>query len=336
MKVFHRISLVCGTLLFGGLLWRIGPLSIFNELVRLGWGLIPIILLEGIGDLFRTVGWRCCLSDAHRNISFGKLYFISLAGYAINYLTPTATIGGEITKGALLSEHGNAAQAASSVIVGKLAIASAQLLFAAAGSIITFWDMDLPRSLWTGLLAGSGLLTLSLIAFFFMQKRGKMGALVRWLAARNVGGSRLKTMSQKLESVDSELRSFYRVHPWSLPCSMFWYIIGFACGILQIWVFLVLLGLDVSWNKAAGAWFVGNWFDLLIFMVPLDLGVQEGSRVLALKAVGYTSVLGMAYAMALRLQQIFWAASGLLAYTLLSSGSRKCRVLSNSLLDKSN
>jgi hypothetical protein len=103
---------------------------------------------------------------------------------------------------------------------------------------------------------------------------------------------------------------------------------------MQIWIFLIVLGLDGSWFKSAGAWFVGNWFDLLVFMVPLDLGVQEGSRVLALKAVGYTPVLGMTYAMALRLQQIFWAASGLLAYVVLTSRSRKFRVVASSLSDK--
>jgi uncharacterized protein (TIRG00374 family) len=335
MKTFHRISLFLGLSLFAVLLWRIGPASIFAELVRLGWGLIPIILLEGVGDIFRTIGWRCCLSGAHRKIPFGRLYFINLVGYAINTVTPTATIGGEVTKGALLSEHGSGAQAVSSVIVGKLALASAQLLFAVAGSLITFWSMDFPSGLWTGLLVGSGILTFSLAAFFWVQKRGKMGVLVRWLTARNVGGSRLTAISQKLESVDAELRSFYNQRPWSLPGAIFWHILGFACGIMQIWIFLIMLGLDGSWFKAAGAWFVGNWFDLLVFMVPLDLGVQEGSRVLALKAIGYTPVLGMTYAMALRLQQIFWSAAGLLAYAVLTSGYRKSRMATSSLFDKS-
>ena len=334
MKTFHRISLSLGLSLFAVLLWRIGPRSIFTELVRLGWGLIPIILLEGIGDIFRTIGWRYCLSDAHRKISFGRLYFINLAGCAINTVTPTATIGGEVTKGALLSEYGSGAQAASGVIIGKLALASAQLLFAIVGSLITFWGMDFPSGLWTGLLVGSGILTFSLAAFFWVQKRGKMGVMVRWLTARNVGGNWLITVSQKLESVDTELRLFYNQRPWSLPCSIFWHIIGFACGIMQIWIFLTLLGLDGSWFKAAGAWFVGNWFDLLVFMVPLDLGVQEGSRVLALKAIGYTPVLGMTYAMALRLQQIFWSASGLLAYVVLTSESKKCGLETTSLSDK--
>jgi glycosyltransferase 2 family protein len=335
MKLFHRISIICGALLLLGLLWRTGPISIFNELARMGWGLVPIVLMEGVGDIFRTIGWRCCFSDNYRNISFGKLYFIGLSGYTINCLTPTATIGGEITKAALLSEYGRGSQAASSVMIGKLALASAQLLFATAGSLITFWGMDLPSGLLTGLVMGSGLLGLSLTVFFYVQKRGKIGALIRWLTARNMGGIWLKSVSGKLENVDSELKSFYNVRPWFLPLAIFWYILGFACGIVQIWLFLILVGADVSLNRAAGAWFMANWFDLLVFMVPLDIGVQEGSRVIAMRAVGYTSVLGMAYAITLRLQQVFWVSLGLLGYAVLTSKSKKNRNFSNSLLDKS-
>ena len=92
---------------------------------------------------------------------------------------------------------------------------------------------------------------------------------------------------------------------------------GMACSIVNTWYFLLLLA-DGSFIAASGIWFLSTWFDLLAFAVPLGIGVQEGSRILAFKALGFSLTLGLAYGIALRLQQIFWAGVGLFLYALLT------------------
>jgi hypothetical protein len=91
-------------------------------------------------------------------------------------------------------------------------------------------------------------------------------------------------------------------------------------GIVQTWLFFHLLHQDTSWTVAASIWFLGMWFDLLTFAVPQNLGSLEGTRILILKAFGYTPVLGMTYGFALRLAMIFWSCFGLVIYTFLVSG----------------
>jgi hypothetical protein len=59
------------------------------------------------------------------------------------------------------------------------------------------------------------------------------------------------------------------------------------------------------------------WFDLITFAVPQNLGTLEGTRIVALRAIGYSSLLGMTYAVALRLAQLFWSAVGLLIHLLI-------------------
>jgi hypothetical protein len=61
------------------------------------------------------------------------------------------------------------------------------------------------------------------------------------------------------------------------------------------------------------------WFDLLTFAVPQNLGSLEGTRILILKAFGYTAVMGMTYGFALRLSMVFWSCVGLVIYGLLLS-----------------
>ena len=319
MKTFHRICILSGALLFVGLLWRIGPDAVWRHVRGLGWGVLGIFFLEGIAETFHTLGWRSCLAEPHRKLSFGKLFAIKWAGYAINNLTPTANVGGEVTKGTLLAGHGTGTQAASGVIVGKMAFVLAHLLFVAAGSMILLPYFTIAPGILSGLFVGGALLLTGLICFLLLQKHGKLGALVRRLTARNLGGNALKRFSGKLDSLDNELRLFYIQRPFGLYAALFWHAFGFVCYIAQVYLFLVLSGAQATITGAAGVWCLASWFDLAGFAVPLRIGVQEGARVFALVALGLPSAVGMAFAMVIRIQEICWAGFGLLFYVSMTS-----------------
>jgi hypothetical protein len=313
MKRFHTLSIFLGVILLGFLIWEIGPGQLLHELSLLAWGLAPLILIEGVADLFRTFGWQYCLSGPHRSLSFFHLFRIRLAGIAINYLTPTAGLGGDVTKGALLSLNHRGPEAATAVIIGKLSEALAQLLFLVAGSAAILRGIELPVGVWAAMLAGTILLGGGMMGFLAVQKYGKLGSVVRWLVVRRVGGQILKKAARHITEVDDQLKLFYRERPMNLPVSMFWHIVGMSCGIVQAWYFLFLLTDHPSLFMAGAIWFLGSWFDLLSFALP-NIGFLEATRVVAFRALGFQSALGLAYGITLRLEQIFWAGVGLLIY----------------------
>jgi len=327
MKKFHVVSVCAGAALLLFLLWKIGIGQLWREITALGWGLIPLILMEGIVDVLHAVAWRYCLSGSARSLPFTRVFRIRMAGFAINFLTPTAALGGEVTKGALLSQDHQGVDAVSGVLIGKLSFAAAQLLFVSCGALLVVSRIQLPRALWIAMVVSSGLLALGLIGFYLVQKYGKLGSLVRWLVERNVGGKFLGRLEGEISGVDGALQTFYRQHPWSLLVSVFWHLAGFAVGILQTWFFLHLLARDGSLPVAAAIWILGTWFDLLTFAMPSDIGVQEGTRVIAFKALGFDLITGMTYGVVLRLQQIFWAVFGLLNYALLVAEGKPKRPL---------
>ena len=324
MHKFHRYSILLGILLLFLLIWKIGPDELWRELTLLGWGLIPIVLIEGVADCFRTLGWRHCLSGSHRFLPFFRIYAIRLAGASINYLTPTAGLGGEVTKGTLLSMNHQGPEAATGVIIGKLADALAQTLFVVFGSIVTLWSIHLSVGIWIGMLAGTVLLAGGIAGFLAVQKYGKLGIVVRWLVAHRVGGKVLQKAAHHISEVDDELRLFYRERPIDLVLAIFWHIVGMSFGIVQGWYFLYLLTDHPSLLMAGAIWFLGSWMDLLTFAIPFNLGVLEATRVIALAVVGFHSALGLTYGVALRLEQIFWAGVGLLIYAgLLMTKERR-------------
>jgi hypothetical protein len=319
VKKFHILSICLGVALLCLLLWKIGPHALWRDLAFLGWGLIPFILLEGIVDVFHTLGWRYCLSEPHRSLPFGRLFAIRMAGGSINYFTPTATLGGEIVKGTLLFLDHRGPEAASGVIIGKLSYSLSQLLFVVLGSIVVLSRIQLPAGASTALFVGSILLGAGIVGFLIVQRRGKLGTILRWAVSRRLGGRKMEEAARHITEVDGALKRFYEQYPSALPLSMFWHGVGLACSIVKTWYFLVFMT-GGSFFVAAGIWFLGTWFDLLTFAVPLGIGVQEGIRVLAFRTLGFSMSLGLTYGVALRLEQIFWAGIGLLFYAALLGG----------------
>jgi uncharacterized protein (TIRG00374 family) len=322
MKRFHTANIILGIVFLIYLVWHIGPGELLDEFKTIGWGLAPLVLIEGVADIFHAIGWRHCLTGPHRALPFFRIYRIRMSGISINYLTPTATLGGELTKGTLLSMDHKSAGAVTGVVIGKLAYSLAQLIFVSLGSVVTLWKVELPAGVWPAMLISSALLAAGIFSFLLVQKYGKLGALIRWLVSHKIGGKLLEKMAFHITETDNELKLFYSSRPWDLPIAIGWHISGMACGIVQSWYFLFLLSGNPSFLVAAGIWFLGGWFDLLTFAIPMNIGVLEATRVLAFNAVGYGSVMGLAYGMTLRIEQIFWAGLGLLCYATLMSEKR--------------
>ena len=319
MKKFHFSAILLGAVLLILLIWKIGVYALWRDLSLLGWGLIPFVLMEGVAHLFHTLGWRYCLSPPHRSLPFIRLLGINLASGSINYFTPTATLGGEVVKGTLLSLHHGGPEAATGVIIGKLSYALSQLLFVVLGSVFILWKIGLPAAGSVPMLVGSTLLGAGIVGFLVVQKHGKLGAVVRWLAAHKVGGETLKKAANQINQVDEALRLFYMEGPGDLLLSIFWHVVGMVCSIVKTWYFLLLLP-EGSFFAAAGIFFLGTWFDLITFAIPLGIGVQEGGRVLAFKLLGFSLAQGLTFGIALRFEQIFWAGVGLFIYPALLPG----------------
>lgn len=319
MKKFHAALLVLGFAFLGYLLWSFGVGRLWQELAVLGWGLVPFILLEFLAEGIHTHAWSYCLSGPHRRLPWSQLFQIRMAGYAINYLTPTAALGGEATKAAFLFSNHRGPEAVSGVLAGKLCAGAGHLLFVIAGSIFVVGSVVLPRAVWTAMFLSSGLVAAGMLAFLLLQKHGKLGTLIRWLAAQQFIGRAFQKLARQFTEVDETLKTFHRERPRALVIAIGWTLLGHATGILQTWCFFYFLNLPVSVATATGIWVLGMWFDMLTFAVPLNLGTLEGSRVVAFKAIGLATVQGLTYGVALRLAQLACATYGMAAYGWLTA-----------------
>ena len=325
MKKVNAALLAVGLAFLIYLVWRMGPGELGRELSALGWGVLYLVLIEGAANLTHTIGWRHCLSKSGERVPLWRLFRINMSGWAINYLTPTASVGGEVSRATLLASTYKGPEAVSSVMLDKLMTGVAHVVLVVLGCLFLFWRVSLPLSLWVAMAVTTVLLTGGLTAFLLLQKHGKMGGLCRWLVQHKLGGRSAEVAAEQISKVDEALKEFYREHPRDLVLSVVWHLVGHLAALLHAWVFLLMLRQPAPLTTVMAAGLLSLWFDLLTFAVPMNLGSLEGSRIVVFKALGCQALLGMTFGVAVRLAQVFWAGFGLVSYGFMTAGRAKPR-----------
>ena len=319
-KWIHGLLLALGLLCLVLMLRAVGVGKVWHTLASLGWGLVPLVLIEGLGEALHTNGWRRCLSGpVGSQSSFVRLFWVRMAGYAINYFTPTAALGGEVTRITLIAPVGRTAEATSTVLIDKACMALAHLLLVMVGAYLVLWRIQLSPVLRTTLLISGAVMAAGIVAFMLIQKHGRLGVALRWpLVRRLVSGK----VTDNVDAVDEAFRAFYRDRRPDLAIAVFWHMGGYAASLLQTWLFFILLGKHPGFVVVTAVWVIGLWFDLLVFLVPMSVGTLEGSRIVTLTAIGYRAIEGMTLGMVVRLGQWSWAVIGLIAYAVMAFNSR--------------
>ena len=319
MKKLNTALLLIGLAFLVYLVWKIGLGELWRQVSALGWGVALLILSEGLANLAHTEGWRRCIHGSYPAVPLLRLFRMAMAGFAINYLTPSASVGGEVSRATLLATVRNGPVAVSSVLLDKLMTAVAHLALAVLGSLFLLWRVRLPIELWAAMALITVLLTGGMVVFLLLQKHGKVGGVFRWMAEHKLGGRFLQMAAERMSAVDADLKRFYRERPRDLALSVWWHLLGHSAALLQAWLFLTWLEQPAPLATVAAAGFLSLWFDLMTFAIPLNLGTLEGSRIVVFNALGCPSLLGMAFGVAVRVAQVFWAVFGLISYSLLAA-----------------
>src|SRR5262245_41481463 len=243
---FEALSLVAGLLILATTLWLIGIDGLARDLSTIGWGLAVVVLIEGLSVLFNTTGWALAFPPGERTAGGGRLLGLRLAGDGVNYLTPSASVGGELLRIRLLAGQGPSSVTWASVWVAKLGQTAAQLSFVCLGLAVV-----LPRfthlSPWVGGLAGIGVAVLAGSALVWLVSRGfwaALGGVARRLAlARFLPGA----WSDPGRQMDLALG---RLGGARVVAVLGCFLGGWAVGALEIYVILAWVGGPVDWQTA--------------------------------------------------------------------------------------
>ena len=309
---------LAGAALLATLLHAVGIARLAAELRALGWAAAAVVALELVVDACNTLAWRQTLAPP---VGLARLFWIRQAGTAVNQLTPTATVGGEVVKTWLLRPGVPAAEAVASLLATRTSYALAQALVVLAGLGVLAGRLDDAP----GLVRAAGLVLAAMLVgvglLVVLQRRGVFAPLAaRVLGGR--GGVRREPLHAGAVALDRALATLH-ARPRAFAASLAWHCTGQLVSLMQLLVILAALGTPVDLATALALEALALVVDAATFVVPARLGVQEGGRVLAFVALGLEATTGLAVAVTVRLTQLAVTALGLGAWAYLSTTSAR-------------
>jgi len=323
-RVVQVALLAAGLALFAALVRHVGAAQLLAELWRFRWALAGVVAFELLIDACNTKAWRLTLPP-HAPIPFGRLYFVRQAGVAVNQLTPTATVGGEVVKTMLLRAHLPSSLTAASLIAARMSYALGQAILVLLGLSTVLgriWHTpDLAIAIVVTFVATVG----GVVAFVWLQRRGIFATAAATIRRLGIASALAERLHAGGAALDAHLTGFYRDRQRAFAGSVAWHVTGQLVGLLQLAFILRALAAPTPLATCLAIEAFALVLDSAAFLVPARIGVQEAGRVLVFTTFGFSAATGLTVAVIVRLNQLIVAAIGLAAFAALSPGSRRAR-----------
>lgn len=317
-RIIKLIFLVGGLIFLGAIVRRVGLSGLFESFQLIGPWIAPYMLLKLITISLHTAGWAFCFPQG-LPLRLWQLMLVRRAGGAIEQVTPTATIGGDVVKILLLEHSVPLEQAMAAVVIEKASSGFAKMLFLSLGMLYLTQHLPLPIELKLSLGLTIGLISLGLVGFVAFQRHGLLSKLVQWLGCLGLGQDRLQRLSKHTLLLDEQLVAYYSRHPWRFVFSLLLHFSAYVFRIVKTWILLyLLLGQNApGFNEAVMVTVAVAALDQMFFFVPGRLGTLEGARFIVLSSLGLAETYALAFAVIARVEQLVWSGVGMLVYVLL-------------------
>jgi uncharacterized protein (TIRG00374 family) len=303
-----------GSGVFAYLVARIGVEQLVRDALHTGWVFVPIVLLCGVVYLCNAWAWWLTMADEPSHPPFWRSYAISVAGFALNFMTPMVNVGGEPFKIAAVAPWLGVRRAAGSVVIYQMVHTLGMLLsFLTAvvlGVALLPHTPPILASLGVAFLALAGLTLLLLTG----HRRGGLERLLDFLHRIPVLdrlARRLEPKRATLAQMDEQITAFYHRRPRRFVQALALEFLSRA--IFMIEYMLIAFGVGVSMTFAQ-AYVIGGLTSLIqnvLFVVPFEVGTKEGSLYLLFRLLGLDPALGVYTAIVSRLRDLAWIGGGL-------------------------
>lgn len=252
-------------------------LSLFMGLFS-GWGWTGLFIYAFM-CAWDVLGWQSVFEPEWRKrVTFLRLYGIRLAGEAINNVTPIVDIGGEPLKILWLEKFLGIPHDAAlrSCVLSRSALFVSEIIFVLLGFIFFALTFPMAKEWQTGLVLG---MLLFMIAGIF-----------------------LIIVLRSFKRFECDAKVFFRAGAF--------HFIGWVSGGIEMFVLFKILGAPVSFLEALVLEAMLQLIRITSFMIPGNLGAQEGGMVFLAGTLGCPPQVGVAVSLLKRGRQILWSGVG--------------------------
>lgn len=325
-RIFTIASYALAAVALVATVWSVGPHRLLAQLEAIGLGFAAVVALEVVITGFDSAALSGFLGSGGRRSSFLQVVRAQVAGRAINSVTPLASLG-EATKATTLMEHTPSRRAIAAVFHYNLATIGVRMATIVVGAPICAVVLDLPHLLVVALYAGSAVAAAVLLGGILLIRRGMLVSLVdAGRAARLLSQDRAVRWRTQVAAID-RYHPRYGADPLAPWKAVLWILISRALSLASGWVVLRSVGYSAGPGTVAAIATAGTLIGTISSVVPMGLGISEGSNAALFAALGVPSSLGVTMVLGGRITLLAYAALGVVlgASTVVVKGAQKVR-----------
>ncbi|HEY2662689.1 MAG TPA: lysylphosphatidylglycerol synthase domain-containing protein [Candidatus Binataceae bacterium] len=313
MRRIETVLVILAIAFYAWFLHRLGVASVLSYVRMVGWGLGVTIALESVSRVFNALGWRVTVAEVPRELSFVRMFQARIAGEAVDYVTPSAQLGGQFVTALMVRRRLKMAIGLATVIVAALAEALGQIGFISIAMLLSMrFAARFHELLWP--IIGGMTLAIGLAgAFFAVQLRSPFSWL--WNAAAKLDLPQLANPEIKDAAADADaiLSEFYLQHRGRFAASCLCYLVSWSMGPIEIYILLRLLHQPAEFHTVLLIEALGQLVEKATFMIPGKLVSQEGGKALILSLLGYPAEIGFVIGFLRRIKEMVWVLFGIAA-----------------------
>ena len=309
-----------GLACLGVLLHQLGEPEVWQHVVMMGWGYVPVIGITLAAYVNNVWAWRGSFDREEKTPQLRPLLWVKLVGEALGNVMPASQIGKEVAKVMMLRERMGVTAGVSSLVLNKTGEMVSGVIFVLGGVMAGLNRYAFSAEMRWALF---GVLTVAVagaILTVVRQRRNPVTGLVNLPLRMRITFA--KRYRDRASEIDRNLAAFYRLNGWRLSGLLGLHLLTWSLGTLEIYVILQVLGEPLPFVSVYLFHSLMMVINVMFGFVPYGMGVFEGGHVYLFHMMGLEPGTGLAVGIIRRIRKIFWMLFGLL---LLLLGSRTIR-----------
>ena len=309
-RKFKLLLLIVGCVIFAVLIYKVGPSTIYHQLIVLKWKISLLLLPYMLVFTLNTLGWKYSFTKV--KISFKDLFLIRLAGESINWTIPSANFAGEPMKAYFLKKHNiSIVDGMTSVVISKTILIISQIIFVMIGVAFYLFKLNVSGSRLISSIIII-LLGIPIIMFiFFIQKRGLFAFLLKLLRMFRIRIRFIEEREERLMELDKNINQFYSFNKKKAFYALVCCFLGWVAGLIEVFLILYLLNIPVDTVSAYIIESLSTTARSVTSFIPGSVGGQEGGIIAIFISLKLSASVALTFGILRRLRELIWTGAGL-------------------------
>ncbi len=312
---YQTLFFLIGVGMLGYLVYKLGFHTIIENIAKTGWWFFGVIGIWLIIYYLNALAWFYIIGKEKNGIKFSSIFKFTISGFAINYITPFISLGGEPYKVLELNKHLDKTHSTSTVISYNMMHIFSHFFFWLTAVIALLFTLK--NEMKTEFLLISALLICIVVIYLFYVafQKGIVELAIKTFAKiyfARLFVKKIKDKQELLQEVDGYIIDLYSKRRMNFYYILFLEYFARIIGCLEFYFILKAISINISFIDAFLISAGSSLFANLLFFIPLQMGSRESGFYLVFQSLGLTPAIGIYVSLITRIREFFWILVGLI------------------------